>query len=82
MPSATEHSSEYVSPASQRRALVREEGTLELPLAIPERSFDDSAHQKIRVVSPERSPLWALGVGSGFACALIVSFWMWMAFFA
>jgi len=77
MPATSEHSSEYVGPASHRSPLLRAEGTLELPLALPDRPSDET-RVSARTVYPERSPLLALGLGTGFACAMVTLFWMWM----
>jgi hypothetical protein len=77
MPATSEHSSEYVGPASHRSPLSRVEGTLELPLALPDRPLDETARVSARTVYPERSPLLALGLGTGFACAMVALFWMW-----
>lgn len=78
MASTTEHTSGYVSPTSSRSPVYREEGTLELPLALPDRPVDNTA-SSIRIVSPERSPLLALGLGTGFAFGIVVMFWAYLA---
>jgi len=79
MSTTSEHSSEYVGPASSRSPLYREEGTLELPLALPDRPNNEVEHLNVRIMSPERSPLLALGVGTGFAFGIVALFWAWLA---
>lgn len=79
MPSTSKHSAEYVGPTSSPRPLYREEGTLELPLALPDRPDDDTQSYNVRVVSPERSPLLALALGTGFAFGIVALFWVWLA---